>query len=261
MGLKRRKVVFGPSGGWGIVPLTQSHSPYLHDKSWSQEEPQAPGCGGFFFFFSFIHFFTNITSPSSEASGKNDGRHLDLVLHPPWKTGQGIASVPVTWRPQEWGGGRVFNVPLPALSFCSPAARVKCLHCTLPQTTDTLNLMFHAYFMPVLSTFVRRMSNYAQIACTVHQLTSVSGGAGVMVVATEMAAKWKAADRNSISTFVSGKPLPRWLPSETPHGTWVPTEIPLFKTAFKCLSERNHWRFCSWVNPLDTQNCSSFYAT
>lgn len=91
----------------------------------------------FFFVYSFLyqHHFSFI-----RGKWKNDSRNLDLVLCPPWKTGQGIASVPVTWRPQEWGGGRVFIIPLSALSFWSPVARVKCLHCTFLQTTDTLNI-------------------------------------------------------------------------------------------------------------------------
>ena len=59
--LKGREVAFGPSGGWGIVLHTESHAPYLHDKSRSQGEPQALGSGVlFFFFFPFILFFTNI---------------------------------------------------------------------------------------------------------------------------------------------------------------------------------------------------------
>lgn len=49
------------------------------------------------------------------------------------------------------------------------------------------------------------------------------------VTASEMAAKQETTVRDSISTF----------------GTWVPTERPLFKMTFKCLPERNHWRYCS----------------
>lgn len=76
VGLKHRKVVFGPSGGWGIVPLTQSHSPYLHDKSWSQEELQAWGCGVFFPIYSFLyqHHFSFISG-----KWRNHSSNLDLV--------------------------------------------------------------------------------------------------------------------------------------------------------------------------------------
>lgn len=94
---KRRKVVFGPSGGWGIVPLTQSHSPYLHDKSWSQEKPQAPSCGGLYFFSPSIYSFLYQHHVSSiRGKWRNHSSNLDLVQHAPWETGQGIASVPVT---------------------------------------------------------------------------------------------------------------------------------------------------------------------
>lgn len=89
MGLKRRKVVFGPRFGWGIVPLTQSHLHYLHDKSWSQGEPQSPG--SFIYSFLYQHHF-----PFIRGEWQNDSRYLDFVLHTPWEIGQGITSVPVT---------------------------------------------------------------------------------------------------------------------------------------------------------------------
>lgn len=75
VGLKRRKVVFGSSGGWGIAPLTWSHLPYLHDKSWSQDEPQAPGS-----FFSHLFISLPTSLPLHQRRGTKSCYQFKLSL-------------------------------------------------------------------------------------------------------------------------------------------------------------------------------------
>ena len=118
MSLKPGKVVFGPSGGWGIVPLTQSHSPYLHDKSRSQGRATRLWCYAFlFFFFSiYFHLFKHHFS-LIRGEWRNHSGNLDLVQHTPRETGRGNCLCgrhvppPASHLP-EWEAGTMFNIPL-----------------------------------------------------------------------------------------------------------------------------------------------------
>lgn len=112
MGLKRRKVVFGPSGAWGIVALAQSHSPYLHDKSWNQEEPQALGSGAFFHLFislptSLLFHWRRVTKSCWQFE-------FSLTQSLGNRTGNCLCEGHVV---SECEAGRMFYIPLTGPSF------------------------------------------------------------------------------------------------------------------------------------------------